>query len=66
MSLYAFLYMGTPKYILMDNMKGVVIRRDSYSEDDTLLHFLDRIFEDATVFMMKGDSYRGKKLETLG
>ena len=26
---------------------------------------LDRIFDDATVFMMKGDSYRGKKLETI-
>ena len=34
-SLYAFLYMGiaiATKYILMDNMKGVVIRRDIYSE----------------------------------
>ena len=27
---------------------------------------LDRVFDDATVFMIKGDSYRGRKLETLG
>ena len=25
----------------------------------------DRIFDDATVFMMKGDSYRGKRCETI-
>ncbi len=25
--IHAFLYMGIPKYILIDNMKGVVIRR---------------------------------------
>ena len=37
-----------------------------FSEDDTLLCSLDRVFDDATVFMIKGDSYRGRKLETLG
>lgn len=37
-----------------------------FNEDDTLLCSLDRIFDDATVFMIKGDSYRGRKLETYG
>ena len=37
-----------------------------FSEDDTLLCSLDRVFDDATVFMIKGDSYRERKLETLG
>ena len=37
-----------------------------FSEDDTLLCSLDRVFDDATVFMIKGDSYRGRKLETFG
>ncbi|MBP5763536.1 MAG: ATP-binding protein [Bacteroidales bacterium] len=36
-----------------------------FSEDSSLLCALDRIFDNATVFMMKGNSYRGKKLETI-
>ena len=36
-----------------------------FNEDSSLLCALDRIFDDATVFMMKGHSYRGKKLETI-
>ncbi len=36
-----------------------------FSEEDSLLCVLDRIFDNATVFMMKGESYRGRKLETL-
>ncbi len=36
-----------------------------FSEDDSLLCALDRIFDDALVFMMKGKSYRGRKLETI-
>lgn len=37
-----------------------------FREDDTLLCSLDRVFDDATVFMIKGNSYRGRKLETFG
>lgn len=37
-----------------------------FREEDTLLCSLDRVFDDATVFMIKGDSYRGRKLETIG
>lgn len=36
-----------------------------FSEDSTLLCALDRLFDEATVFMMKGESYRGKGLETV-
>lgn len=36
-----------------------------FSEDSSLLCSLDRIFDDATVFMMKGQSYRGKRLKTI-
>ena len=38
---------------------------DFFSEDSSLLCSLDRIFDDATVFMMKGQSYRGKRLKTI-
>ena len=37
---------------------------DHFQEDDTLLCALDRIFDDASVFTIKGESYRGKRLET--
>ena len=39
--------------------------RSNFNEDDALLCALDRIFDDATVFNIKGESYRGKKLETI-
>ena len=33
--------------------------------DAALLCTLDRIFDDATVFKLRGESFRGKKLETV-
>ena len=39
--------------------------REDFSEDDTLLCALDRIFDDATVFNIKGESHRGQKLEKV-
>ena len=36
-----------------------------FSEDSSLLCSLDRIFDIATVFMIKGNSYRGKNCETI-
>lgn len=39
--------------------------RNNFNEDDALLCALDRIFDDATVFNIKGESFRGKKLETV-
>lgn len=36
-----------------------------FSEDSSLLCSLDRIFDVATVFVIKGNSYRGKQCETI-
>lgn len=35
------------------------------NQDFSLLCALDRIFDDVTVFMIKGNSYRGKNCETI-
>ena len=37
----------------------------NFNDDDDLLCALDRIFDDATVFNIRGDSYRGKSLENI-
>ena len=39
--------------------------RSNFNEYDSLLCALDGIFDDATVFNIKGESFRGKKLETI-
>jgi len=39
--------------------------KQNFNEDDDLLCALDRIFDDATVFNIRGDSYRGKHLENI-
>ena len=39
--------------------------RRNFNEDDSLLCALDRIFDDATVFNIKGESFRGRRLETI-
>lgn len=39
--------------------------RENFNEDDSLLCALDRIFDDATVFNIRGESFRGKKLDTV-
>lgn len=54
-----------PNIIIFTSNKGPDKWGEFFSEDSSLLCALDRIFDDATVFMMKGDSYRGKKLETI-
>ena len=36
-----------------------------FSEDSSLLCSLDRIFDSAMVFMIKGNSYRGRKCDTV-
>ena len=38
---------------------------ECFNEDHSLLCALDRAFDDATVFKFRGDSFRGKKLETV-
>ena len=39
-------------------------RKGFFTGDDTLLCTLDRIFDKASVFMMRGPSYRGRGLGT--
>ena len=39
--------------------------KENFCENDALLCALDRIFDDATVFKLRGESFRGKKLETV-
>ena len=39
--------------------------KENFDEDDALVCALDRIFDDAIVYTIKGQSYRGKNLETV-
>lgn len=45
--------------------KTPALWREDFNEDNTLLCALDRIFDDAMVFKLRGESFRGKKLETI-
>ena len=45
--------------------KNPALWREDFDEDATLLCALDRIFDDATVFKLRGQSFRGKKLYTV-
>lgn len=51
--------------MIFTSNKNPALWRDDFSEDSTLLCALDRIFDDATVFKLRGESFRGKKLETI-
>ena len=51
--------------IVFTSNKNPSLWRSNFTEDDALLCALDRIFDDAIVFNIKGDSYRGKRLETV-
>ena len=52
---------------LIANTKGDGKSADEFwTKAETLLYCaLDRIFDDATVFKLRGESFRGKKLETV-
>ena len=39
--------------------------RSNFAEDEALLCSLDRIFDMATVFNIRGNSFRGQNLETI-
>jgi DNA replication protein DnaC len=54
-----------PKTIIFTSNLNPSKWGEFFSEDSSLLCALDRIFDEATVFMMKGDSYRGRHLETI-
>lgn len=55
---------GTNNIIFTSN-KNPSQWKNNFSDDDDLLCALDRIFDDATVFNIRGDSYRGKQLENI-
>lgn len=54
-----------PNTLLFTSNKGPDKWGEYFSEDSSLLCSLDRIFDVATVFMIKGNSYRGKQCETI-
>ena len=45
--------------------KNPALWREDFNEDSTLLCALDRIFDEATVFKLRGESFRGKKMDTV-
>ena len=54
-----------PNTMIFTSNKGPDEWGEFFNEDSSLLCALDRIFDDATVFMIKGNSYRGRKCETI-
>lgn len=53
-----------PNCMIFTSNKSPNEWRPYFQDDDSLLSSLDRLFDNAAVFVMKGDSYRGRKLET--
>jgi len=51
--------------LVFTSNKNPSLWRENFNEDDALLCSLDRIFDDATVFSIRGESFRGKRLETI-
>ena len=51
--------------MIFTNNKGSDKWGEFFNEDSSLLSALDRIFNDATEFMIKGNSYRGRNCETI-
>ena len=53
-----------PNLIIVTSNYGADQWGEYFTGDSTLLCMLDRIFDNATVFMMQGSSYRGSSLKT--
>ena len=51
--------------MIFTSNKNPALWREDFDEDATLPCALDRIFDDATVFRLRGEDFRGKKLETV-
>ena len=51
--------------VIFTSNKMPSLWKTDFNEDDTLLCALDRIFDDALVFTIKGESYRGKRTERI-
>ena len=54
-----------PNIMIFTSNQGPDKWKEFFREDSSLLCALDRIFDDATVYMIKGNSYRGRKRETI-
>ena len=54
-----------PNLMIFTSNKGPDKWNEFFSEDSSLLCALDRIFDNATVYMIKGNSYRGRNRETI-
>ncbi|HBT96086.1 MAG TPA: AAA family ATPase, partial [Coriobacteriia bacterium] len=53
-----------PNTLILTSNFPVINWDEFFTGDETLLCMLDRVFDKATVFMMKGPSYRGAGLDT--
>lgn len=51
--------------IVFTSNKNPAKWRDNFNEDDALLCALDRIFDEATVITIRGESFRGKNVERI-
>ncbi len=54
-----------PSCMIFTSNKQPSTWRRYFTEEDSLLCALDRIFDQATVYTIKGKSYRGRKLKTV-
>lgn len=54
-----------PNLMIFTSNKGADKWNEFFSEDSSLLCALDRIFDEATVYVIKGNSYRGRRRETI-
>lgn len=54
-----------PNCMIFTSNKTPDMWKEDFEEDESLLCALDRIFDNAVVYMMDGESYRGRKLETI-
>lgn len=54
-----------PNTMILTSNKSPNLWSEFFSEDSSLLCSLDRIFDVATVYVIKGNSYRGKQCETI-
>ena len=54
-----------PNCMIFTSNKQPNTWRRYFTEEDSLLCALDRIFDEATVYIFKGKSYRGRKLKTV-
>ena len=54
-----------PNNMVFTSNKDPALWKDLFSEDDTLQCALDRIFDNASVFIMKGETHRGRNREII-